>query len=751
MNKENKLLWIYLTGFFLILALPFLNIPPWFSPPDWGKTIIFKSILAILLFLFIAQTLVKERFAIKTSKVLWSLFGLLGIFGLATIFSMNPSFSFWGNPYRSGGFLNFASYILFAILAFLVLKRSDWSKILNFSLIVGVLVSIVAIFQKFELYGKIFVKAGEPWSTIGGSSFLAVYLLLLSFLALFFITKSIKNLDRKWFFYLPILLLFLFIILITGSRAAYVGLIIGIFYFVFAYPKKIPKIRIVILVFLALVISTVFYVNAEFPIPRFIEENTITGYMIPRLSTDSVTNDPRFSVWKISSRALIEKPLLGYGPENFSIAFDKHYDPLLPRMIPEEHISRIYYDRAHNFIFDISVTAGIPALIIYISLFGFLFYELQKVKKKRPGDALICHTLQASFVAYLTANFFGFDVFSTYIILFLFIGLSSTLITRNIPEKIITIRLKNKIKYPLILLLLVGLVSFIWFCNIKPLQINTEINKAMHSARKSQMERALKTIDALLPSDTFLNEYLRSNYLEIINMYIHKEPNKTIILAPQGIKIVKSALEIKPNYTRYWILLGNYYNILLENYQNVFPENMKGWTEEAKIALEKANELSPKRQEIFTHWARTYMVIGDYETAKEKVQTCIDINPELGICWWTMVEINIATGEIDEAKKNIKMAGERNYPINSEELLLEVLTLYINLENNIDHYKEICEIAYKLYELKDDNVGYNIKALTCYIKENKKEKAELLAEEIKQLWPEEADIIDAVDNLMRQL
>jgi len=69
--SENKLYWLYLIGFFLILALPLLNLPPWFSPPDWGKTIVFKIILAILIFVFLWQVLSKKQIAIKTSLPFW--------------------------------------------------------------------------------------------------------------------------------------------------------------------------------------------------------------------------------------------------------------------------------------------------------------------------------------------------------------------------------------------------------------------------------------------------------------------------------------------------------------------------------------------------------------------------------------------------------------------------------------------------------------------------------------------------------
>jgi len=82
---ENKLRWVYLFGFFLFLALPLLYLPPWFSPPDWGETIVFRIILAVLIFIFLWQIFSQKQFQIKTSLPLWLLVSLLGIFFLATI------------------------------------------------------------------------------------------------------------------------------------------------------------------------------------------------------------------------------------------------------------------------------------------------------------------------------------------------------------------------------------------------------------------------------------------------------------------------------------------------------------------------------------------------------------------------------------------------------------------------------------------------------------------------------------------
>ena len=140
-QAENKLHWAYFIGFFLILALPLLSIAPLFHPPSWGKNIVFRIIFSVLIFFFIYQVLFQKnsiKFPIAAKSIFqrrnkifwpfWLLIALFGIFFLATIFSLDPHFSFWGSPYRGGGFLNFAFYIIFAILIFFTSRRKDWQR-----------------------------------------------------------------------------------------------------------------------------------------------------------------------------------------------------------------------------------------------------------------------------------------------------------------------------------------------------------------------------------------------------------------------------------------------------------------------------------------------------------------------------------------------------------------------------------------------------------------------------------------------
>ena len=277
---------------------------------------------------------------------------------------------------------------------------------------------MVALFQKFGIFSKTFMTYnGRPPGTLGGPIFLALYLLLLVFITFSFYLKEIRK--RKKVFYSLASLLFIYIIIATSSRAVWFGLLIGFTYFILTYPKKDKITKIIKISFLVLIILGTcgfYYINTN---PELL--NSVTG----RLSIKLAVDDPRFSAWLVSAEAIKDYPLLGYGPENFSIAFDRYYDPSLP-FISKEWGS--WYDRAHSFIFEMGINYGIPALLVFLTLISVLFWKLQKNK------TITEHALQTTFLAYLSANLFSFDVFSTYLIFFLIVAYSLSLIQTNEPR-----------------------------------------------------------------------------------------------------------------------------------------------------------------------------------------------------------------------------------------------------------------------------------------------------------------------------
>lgn len=756
MNGKTKFHWFYLVGFFLILALPLLNLPPWFSPPDWGKTIVFRIILSILIFVFLYEILSKKQFSIKTSLAFWLLIALFGVYLLATVFSLDRNFSLWGSPYRSGGFANFAFYIIFAILAFLILRDKDWQKIWDFALIIGFLVSIIAVFQQFDLISKIFIPfERQPPSTIGGPIFLGIYLLLLSFVALSFGIET-KNLFKKIFYFLSFLLFIFVAIIIAQTRAAFLGFGIGFLWFIFFYPKKLLLLKIVALILLILGIFGLYFLKTHpevYTSQVSIVKNALGRILI--LFTGIKAGESRISAWKISLQALRDRPILGYGPENFAIGFDKYYNSSLPRLI--EAVP--WWDRAHNFIFDISISAGVPALIIYLLLFGVLFFQLQKLKNAEKNadeyvektPKIIYHGIQATFLAYLSANFFSFDTFSSYLISFLLIAYSLHLInlgTNLEPEsqnkkiqRPVLWKLK-KYKGVIMFLLFISLIWFIWTFNIKPFQINTRINAAKYLVENGGCKEAISFMEEVLPKQSFLDAYLRQKYVEFMKKCGVETPEKNLEFIKKGYQLLKENIKIQPYYTRNWLLLGGLTNILITQEKN--PEIKENLKNEANSYFEKAYELSPKRQEVFLEWIKTDLLTGEYQKAKEKAQKCIDLNPKLGECWWLMGLINISLTEDKKAQENINIAGEKGYPIYSKDSFLQLAKVYAETKN----YQKLIGTYQELIKIRPSEPRYHSSLATVYKELGQFEKARQEALIVLELAPE---LREEVETFLREL
>ena len=147
-------------------------------------------------------------------------------------------------------------------------------------------------------------------------------------------------------------------------------------------------------------------------------------------------------------------------------------------------------------------------------LFGFLFWQLQKLKTTNfhesenesapipKSSRIVAHGIQSAFLAYLVANFFSFDVFSTFLIFFLMIGYSLYLISqlnqkltspKSVPRTGFE-KLKRK-KGVILFLGFLLLIWFIWNFNVKPFQINTKINVAKFLAKENQYQKAISTIE----------------------------------------------------------------------------------------------------------------------------------------------------------------------------------------------------------------------------------------------------------------
>jgi len=701
-EKDYK---IYLIGFFIIAALPFVNFQPWLSPPAWGKSIIFRIIISFFIYLFLYRIIFEKKYNIfkelAKNKIVILLFILIFLYLLSTVFSLDPRYSFWESPLRAGGSLNYISYIIFAVLVFLIVKKDDWQKLWDFSFLIGVLITLVGLAQKLKIFSSFIIpRSDRAIGTMGGAPFFAFYLCLLLFMAFSF---GIATPGKKRYLYFSSSAFFVFGVILSGSRGAILAVLLGFLFYALFYPlKRFKWLKIGSVGTMAIIILGFWLLSSQPAIVEKIQQNQLVGNAFQRVwssvepiftikdlslyNISSAVFKDRVASWIISIRAIKERPFLGFGPENFSIAFDKYYDTSLPGIQGEE-----WWDRAHNFIFDIPVAAGVPALIVFLILFVFLFLRVQKDKN------ILKHGLQATFIVYLINNLFNFDVFSTYLLFFFAVGYTLHL-TSEKPKSAFAEASADKKENPFrtigFVIAFICLLFFIWFGALKPLWINKEINIALSYLEQGKKEAAIKKMEDILTKKSVIRNYALLQYVEIINISMNIPPQPTpetrFMLTQKAANALKESISLRPYYTRSWWALNIYSNYFLGTLKEPSEELKK----EAVQFCEKARKLSPQHWKIIKDCTTTYLTLEDYERAKETAQECIDLRPSEGICWLRKATANILLGELEEADENIKNSIERNYPESHQSPEWQLVNFYNNLVLKTDK-KDIKEYLYK--------------------------------------------------------
>ncbi len=761
-EKSNNFYWLYIAGFFIILALPALNVPPWFTPSAYTQAIVFRSLLAVLGFIYLVkektlrhgsgQVNFKEVFNPHT-KTFLPLISLLAYFFavfISTLFSLDVSRSLWGTPERGAGFINFSFFILFCIFCFSIIKKEDpptgeasWKKLLDFSLIIGFLVGLIAVLQQFGFFASFLaVTTYRPSSTLGNPIILALYLLPLLFLSLSFFISEANKVKKYSYLFLVIFYSFV-IIFITQTRAAILGMLVGLFCFLIFYPardnvisngaspKKFKWLKISAVVLPMVFIFFLFFLSANPQIyagmPNLIKD---TVGRTASLTTGAAVDPSRISAWKISISAFFEKPYFGYGPENFYVAFNKHYDPNLPAM---EDIKD--FDRAHNYLIQILVDSGIFALIFYLVFFLSLLWGLQKIKKKYP----VAHGLQAGFIAFFIAGLASIDGAAIMLIFFFLSAYSLHLISLNNADATLITALKNAEpknstwwKPIIIVILFLILIIFLWQYNLIPLQMNKQIVIARAESSKNWKD-TIKIMDEQSKINTFFLPYANSVYLNLLidRIIAHPEENSSV---SQKVKEISGENTILQPYDyRNWLRLGESLATIAK--ENKDPEIIKKSDE----AFKRAMELSPRDPSILFSFFMADVSFGDLKGAKEKSVYCLKTFPKIRDCLWMSGLINIYLGDVKTGKEFVEKAKEDGYSVENEISLRQLVAAYLETKN----YKEMLPLYQKLFVINGSQIQYKTSIMLIYKELGNYNMARQIASEVIKSNPELEDQIDS--------
>jgi putative inorganic carbon (HCO3(-)) transporter len=142
------------------------------------------------------------------------------------------------------------------------------------------------------------------------------------------------------------------------------------------------------------------------------------GYIATKTQdvTHSQAARARFLIWRDTIPMILERPLLGYGPDNFATPFTSYEGEDLKLIAESAPV-----DRAHNESLDVAATTGVAGLAAYVWIFAVYFREAYR----RGGWTLI--SLSGGVLAYILQLQTIFTTLPTGITFWALLGVSSAL------------------------------------------------------------------------------------------------------------------------------------------------------------------------------------------------------------------------------------------------------------------------------------------------------------------------------------
>lgn len=342
-----------------------------------------------------------------------------------------------------------------------------------------------------------------------------------------------------------------------------------------------------------------------------------------------ITIVSRFLNAKIAVEAWHDRPLLGYGQENYKNVFENHFDP---RMYSQE----AWFDRTHNVFFDWLVAGGIIGLILYLALYLTPFYIMWMGRGRDSFKLVEKSALSGLLVAYFIHNIFVFDNLISYILFFMILAYVAGRVNDENDNETST-QSKNKkhyeisytLKTVLPITIAIALIVVIYFVNWRAFAVNLGISKGLQykqitnilASRQGDVASALSATDNVFDYITDENTFGKQEALEqyitaASELYSIQGSGDTAAKVNDAkIKLVTNAFMKMDNYVASNTLPARTLTI----YAGALAQ--LGLYDKSLIVLDKALAQTPKKQILLNFKAQLLAAQGKYNEAYKIAKT----------------------------------------------------------------------------------------------------------------------------------
>ena len=591
-----------------VLGIGIFLVPLWFLPfttdvLELNKQMLVVVIAGVSLVLFLVDMIKSGKISVRFSPVLWGIGSLLVAAIVAEIASVDKFGSLLG--FGDNHAFTLIGWISVGVIFFLIIQvfSEKWKNLkdiialsVSFALILGALHSLGLNIFSGPLFGR------DTFNTVGslnGLGFLAAAALPMLLTGSGFSAKW-QNIAHTAIRFLGVAAGLFVIVLVNWLMLWAVVFIAMLAHVAFSSSLELEKSRMRLFAFpMAVIVVGIFLLIINFSISGI--KSKFPVEVAPTHSTS----------YSIALSALRKRPL-GYGPEQFSVA----YDLMRPQESVNNSLFQARFSDGSSEITNMLIEGGLPMLLAMLALLWFFGRELVFSIRDGFGKDLSSSGLWASAVAML-AVFFFYPVGVTMLLLFLAITALSVIGSsrfKGSAERVFDLEQKGIYSFAGSMMFVIGLVLALTGGYFATTQFvaNAQAAQALSSGNRDLAIGKLTDSINGYPHDSRIHRVLSQTVLTKIADDLKAGPkgsnqdeysSRIRNLGISAIDIAKKATELDPSDSENWMNLG----FVHQNLIGIFPD----MEQQAIKAYEEAVSRNPANALAYLRTGNVYLTIYD--------------------------------------------------------------------------------------------------------------------------------------------
>ena len=438
-----------LIGLALLTPLVVMSdpLPRTFFPFVVGKALYARTMIELAFLAWVLLAIRSPAYRLPRSR----LAGLVGLYllamVLATVVGVSPQRSLWSNYERMMGLFDTAHWLLLIVLMAAMFRSwAQWRVLLNVNLAVGTTMALLGLSERFafgpviDTFSFLAGPQGAPSArlgiTLGNPTYVGAYFLVNSIIAVGMLgysylrprdSSAARAVGRRRrqsrgaeadsvvstevllrVFWALAAVLGLTMILLSGTRGALFGLTGAVACFAVSYMLwgRLPVIKYACagVAVLGLVLVGGLTLGRDTPAVESLAKRSVMVDRITRIGPNDASIRGRIESTRLGMRGVVDRPLTGWGPENFAVAYDRYLTPGVLAKTTES------FDQAHNKLVEELTTKGAIGFLAYMAIWVYgAFVLVRRARAQATHEQLFTLVVGAALAGYFAQNLFLFD------------------------------------------------------------------------------------------------------------------------------------------------------------------------------------------------------------------------------------------------------------------------------------------------------------------------------------------------------